>query len=193
MVGGGAVLAMSVLDNATTYTETPGTAEFVATFSMGAVGALLLLAGAVAAHARYGDAYGRLGLLGAVVAGLGFLSMAAGGLWSYAETAPAADGLTSGGAFFLGLLVAVIGSVLLAAGLRRVPRATRAVRLFAAAPVLLVATFVVGEAVNGVLALGIDVVWLLFVAAFCAGWIALGDSLRGTPETTPVETTAPVA
>ena len=191
MIGGGAVLAGSILDNVTAYTETPGTVEYVTTFSMLTVGALLLLAGAVAAHVRYGDVYGRLGLAGVGVAALGFLSMAVGGVWSAADTGPALDASTSGGLVFFGLLVAVLGSLFLGVGLRRARAATRAAAVLVAAPVVLVATFVVGETLAA--AFDLDVMWLLFVLAFCAGWVALGDALRAAPETTPVETTTPVA
>ena len=190
-VGGGAVLTGSIFDNVLAYTETPGTVEYVTTFSMLAVGALLLLAGTVATHVRYGDVYGRLGLGGTVVAALGFLSMAVGGVRSAAYAGPALDASTSGGLVFLGLLVAVLGSLFIGIGLRRAREATHAATVLVAAPVVLVASFVVGETLTA--ALDLDVMWLLFVLTFCAGWVALGDALRAAPETTTAEPTAPVA
>ena len=80
MFGGGAVLTASILDNVTQITEGPPTAGYVTTWAMYAIGALLLLVGAAAVHARYGEEYGRLGTLATAVAGLGFLSMTAGGM-----------------------------------------------------------------------------------------------------------------
>lgn len=192
MVGAGTVLAGSILDNVAEFTATPGTAEYVTTWSMLAVGALLLLVGAVAVHARYGDSYGALGAIGTGIASLGFLSMTVGGVWSAIDVAQAtSDASTSGGLAFFGLLVAVVGSLVLAFGLRRAGVAGRAVALLVGAPVVLVSTFVVGETLSA--ATGYDVMWLLFVLTFCAGWVALGDALRAGVRTTVGETVTPAA
>lgn len=190
MVGAGAVLVAAILDNVTEFTATPGTVEYVTAWSMFAVGGLLLLVGALALHVRYGGDYGRLGALGTAVAGLGFLSMVVGAAWSAVSTGPVVDASASGGLVFAGLLLAVLGSFALAVGLRR-SGVARAGTLLLVAPVLLVATFVVGEALVAVVAL--DALWLLFLVTFCAGWIALGDALRSGPESTVAETTAPTA
>ena len=191
MIGSGAVLLASTLDNLTAYTTTPATAEYVTTWAMFTVGALLLLAGAAAVHTRYGDIYGRLGLAGTAIAALGFISMTVGGAWSLLYTGPAVDSSTAGGFAFVGLLVALIGSLVLAVSLRRIGMATRAVWLLIAAPVVLVATFVVGEAITALTS--IDAVWILFLITFCAGWIALGDALRTSSEVTVPEPAVPTA
>ena len=190
MFGSAAVLAASILDNVTTITDTPATAEYVALWAMFALGAFLLLAGVMAVYIRYSDDYGRLGTVGTVVAGLGFLSMAVGGAWS-AVTTGSTVASPAGGFAFAGLLVAVLGSLVLALGLRRAGVATRAAALLIAAPVVLVATFVVGEALAAVVS--IDMLWILFLVTFCVGWVALGDALRHSSESTIAEATAPVA
>ena len=89
MVGSGAVLAASIVDNVTQVTDTPATAEYVATWTTFAIGALLLLAGAI--RGRYGDEYGRPGVAGTALAGLSFLSMIVGGVWSAIDTASAVE------------------------------------------------------------------------------------------------------
>ncbi len=191
MVGGGAVLAGTILDNVTAFTETPATAEYVATWSMLTIGALLLLVGAAALYTRYGDIYGRLGLAGTVIAGLGFLSMTVGGLWSTLYTGPAGEATQSGGLVFFGLLVAVLGSLVFAIALRRAGLAGRAAALLIVAPVVLVATFVVGETLTALS--GFDVMWLLFLVTFCTGWVALGDAIRYTSDSALEETATPAA
>ncbi len=189
MVGSVAVLAASILDNVTAITSTPATAEYVALWAMFAVGALLLLVGAVAVYTRYSRDYGRLGTVGTALAGLGFLSMTLGGAWSVVYTGSAVAS-PAGGFAFAGLFAAVLGSLVLAIGLRRASIATRAAVLLIAAPVVLVASFVVSETLAAVVS--IDVLWILFLVTFCAGWVALGDALRHSPES-GVTTATPVA
>ena len=191
MIGAGAVLAASIVDNVTEVTDTPATAEYVTTWAMFAVGAFLLLAGAMAIHTRYGEEYGRLGTAGTAIAGLGFLSMIVGGAWSAIDTAPTVEASTAGGFAFMGLLVAVFGSLVLAIAFRRAGVVGRAAALLIAAPVVLVAGFVVGEAISAVVS--IDAMWILFLLTFCAGWIALGDALRHSPESAVAEAAAPAA
>ena len=106
--------------------------------------------------------------------------------------APLPEASTSGGLAFFGLLVAMVGSAILAVALRRADVAPRAVAGLLAAPVVLVASFVVGQPITDALGLGFDAVWVLFLLTFCAGWIALGDVLRYSPEETVSETVAPV-
>ncbi len=189
MIGAGAVLAGLILDNVVEFTATPGTAEYVTAWSMLAVGGLLLLVGVLAVHARYGAVDGTLGTIGAGIAGLGFLSMVVGGAWSAVYTGPVLDASTSGGLVFLGLLVATLGSLVLAIGLWRAGVAARAVAFLVAAPMVFVATFVVGEPLSA--ATGYDVMWLLFLLTFALGWIALGDALRADTRTVVDETVVP--
>lgn len=191
IVGGGAVLVGSILDNVTNVTSTPATPEYVFTWSMLAVGAFLLLAGTAAAYARYGDAYGRLGLVGSLVAGLGFLSMTVGGVWNALYTGPVSDALPGGGFAFGGLLLAALGSLVLGLALRRSGVAGRAALFMIAAPVVLVATFVVGEALTALS--GFDVMWLLFLTTFALGWVAFGDAVRYRANSAVDEPVAPVA
>lgn len=139
MVGAGAVLAASAIDNVTAITDTPATTEYVTTWAMFAIGALLLLAGAVATHTRFGDEYGRLGTTGTAISGLGFLSMAVGGAWSAIYTGPVVEASTSGAFAFMGLLIAVFGSLILVISLRRASVTTRAAALLIATPIVLVA------------------------------------------------------
>ena len=61
--------------------------------------------------------------------------------------------------------------------------------LLIAAPVVLVTGFVVGEAISTVVS--VDVLWILFLVTFCAEWVALGDALRYSPESTVSSTVAP--
>lgn len=190
MFGSGAVLAATIVDNVTEVTSTQGTSEYVLSWAMLAIGAVLLFAGAVALYARYGQEYGRLGITGTAIAGLGFLSMTVGGMWSTVYTGPA-EASTPGGLTFAGLLLAALGSLVLAFGLRRTNVATRAATLLIVAPVVLVATFIIGETITAITS--IDVMWILFLTTFCIGWIALGDALRSSPELTVAEETAPVA
>lgn len=191
MVGSGAVLLATLIDTLTDFTSIPATPEYVATWAMLTVGAVLLLLGAVAVYARYDDEFGYLGTSGAVIAGLGFLSMVIGGAWSAIYTGPAGETLPGGGLVFAGLLVAMLGSLVLAFGLRRAQVATRAAMLLFAAPVVLVLTFVVGEAVTNVV--DFDLMWILFLVTFSTGWIALGDALRFVPEVPVAKPTTPVA
>lgn len=191
MIGSGAVLAATLIDNLTDITSVPATPEYVATWTMLTVGALLLLLGAIAVYARYDDEFGYVGASGTAIAGLGFLSMIVGGAWSAIYTGPANETLPGGGLVFAGLLVAMLGSLVLAFGLRRAQVATRAAMLLFAAPVVLVLTFIVGEAVTDVV--NVDLMWILFLITFSTGWIALGDALRFVPEVTVTEPTTPVA
>ena len=190
MIGAGAVLAASILDNVTGVTGTPGTAGYVTAWSMFAVGGLLLLLGAYAVHVRYGDAYGWLGLAGTAVAALGFLSVTVGGVWSLVAPGPAGEATTAGGFAFGGILLAMLGSLVLAVALHRSGLAPRAALLLIAAPVVFVATFVVGETISTVV--GADAMWILFLVTFCTGWIAVGDALRSRSESPVVEPARPV-
>ena len=175
MIGGGAAFVASILDNVAGFTETSATPEYATTWAMFTIGAILLLIGAVAIHVRYAEEYGRLGAAGAALAGLGFLSMTVGSAWSIMLTGPVGES-SAGGLAFFGLLVAALGSFVLALGLRRVDGLTRGVALLLAAPVVFVSTFVVGEALADLVSL--DVLWILFLLTFYTGWITLGDTLR---------------
>lgn len=190
MFGGGAVLTASILDNVTELTGTPATIGYMTTWAMFAIGALLLLVGAVAVHARYGEEYGRLGIAGTTIAGLGFLSMTVGGAWSAVLTG-AVGNSPAGGLAFAGLLIAAFGSLVLAIALRRAGIAPRAVALLVAAPVAFVATFVVGEALAAIAS--IDALWLLFLITFFVGWVSLGDALRHSRELAAPEASTPAA
>lgn len=190
MFGGGAVLTASILDNVTELTGTPATIGYVITWAMFAIGALLLIVGAVAVHARYGEEYGRLGIAGTTIAGLGFLSMTVGGAWSAVLTG-AVGNSPAGGLAFAGLLIAAFGSLVLAIALRRAGIAPRAVALLVAAPVAFVATFVVGEALAAIAS--IDALWLLFLITFFVGWVSLGDALRHSRELAAPEASTPAA
>lgn len=190
MLGSVAVLAAAIIDNVTEVTSAQGTIEYVVSWAMLAIGAFLLLAGTGALYARYGEDYGRLGIAGTAIAGLGFLSMTVGSVWSAVYAGPAEASLP-GGFTFAGLLLATLGSLVLGLGLRRANVVTRAAALLIAAPVVLVATFVGGETITTIT--NIDLMWILFLVTFCAGWVALGDALRYSPESTAAESASSVA
>ena len=101
--------------------------------------------------------------------------MTVGSAWSIVLTGSVGESPAGGLAFF-GLLVAALGSFVLALGLRRVDGLTRGVVLLLTAPIVFISTFVVGEALATLV--NLDVLWILFLLTFCTGWIALGDTLR---------------
>jgi len=187
IIGSGAVLAAAVIDNVTKITDATATAGSVTTWAMFTIGAFLLLIGAMAVYARYGEEYGSLGNVGTAIAGLGFFWMLVGGVWSAIDTSPTLEASTVNRFAFIGLLIAVLGSVILGIALRPTGVANRAATLLIAAPVVLVSIFVVSETISAVVS--VDVLWLLLLLTFCAGWIALGDALRHSPES-PVERAA---
>lgn len=191
VVGAAGLLAASVADAVTDVTLRTGDPAYVAAWGLFVLGAALLLVGLVGAHAAYGDDYGRLGLAGAVVAGLGFLSTGVGSVMNAVYSGPAGDALPAGAAVFVGLLVAAFGSALLGAALWQSRDAVRAGAVLTVVPLVLVVSVLTGEAVAAVA--GFDALWVAFLLAFAAGWMLLGERMRTGAVTSARETSSPLA
>ncbi|WP_224333144.1 hypothetical protein [Haloprofundus halobius] len=185
-VVGGVVLLASMLTNSVypRADEIPGTMLYSAFYIATTAAAALLTVGAVAAVARFRETLGRVGLAGAALAALGFLSMTIGGTMNYLDANPAAPNLPGGSFAFIGLLVAIAGSAVVGIALWRSGVAKTA----GALAVVALVVFAVGFAVGPTAVAGIDVLFAAFALAFCAAWILIGREETRAPAV--AETTA---
>ncbi|SFR42192.1 hypothetical protein [Halogeometricum limi] len=182
----GAVLVAVVgFENYLPGATTPGSAGWLTFYGLLTLGALALLVGAVLGYPFARASGGRIGLAGVGVAALGFAMTTFGSALNLVYAGPAGETTTGGEFLFGGIVVAVLGGAILAAGLSR---AGTLVRVAAALGLALVA-FVTALVVE----LAFVDLFATFAVVFAVGWLLFGLRMRTWTAEATTGRTAPVA